>query len=93
MATVLRNAVDPAEAKRIVTAANAYCRKFSNERAEQAISLLVLYKYFLLSGQIEPEPEVWRSISGNGPDCQMPLRSRTRSAGPNRSFAVNCWCQ
>jgi hypothetical protein len=55
----------PAEAKRIIAAANAYCRKFADERAEQAISLLVLYKYFVLSGQIEPDAEVWRFISGS----------------------------
>ena len=54
----------PAEAERIIAAANAYCRKFCNEQAEQAISLLVLYKYFVLSGQVEPDPEVWRYISG-----------------------------
>lgn len=52
----------PAAAERIIAAANAYCRKFSNERDEQAISLLVLYKYFVLSGQIEPDPELWRFI-------------------------------
>jgi len=51
-------------AERIIAAANAYCRKFSNERHEQAISLLVLYKYFVLSGQIEPDPELWRFIQG-----------------------------
>ena len=54
----------PAEAQRIVASANAYCRKFADERAEQAISLLVLYKYFVLSGQIAPDPEVWRFIAG-----------------------------
>jgi glycosyl transferase family 90 len=54
----------PAEAERIIAAAKAYCRKFSNERDEQAISLLVLYKYFVLSGQVEPDPDVWRYISG-----------------------------
>ncbi|MEP6564219.1 MAG: glycosyl transferase family 90 [Mesorhizobium sp.] len=54
----------PAEAERIIAAANAYCRKFCNEQAEQAISLLVLYKYFVLSGQVEPDAEVWRYISG-----------------------------
>jgi hypothetical protein len=54
----------PAEAERIIAAANAYCRKFCNERDEQAISLLVLYKYFVLSGQIKPDAEVWRFISG-----------------------------
>jgi hypothetical protein len=54
----------PAEAQRIIAAANAYCRQFFDERNEQAISLLVLYKYFVLSGQIEPDPEVWRFIQG-----------------------------
>ncbi|ETA72573.1 MULTISPECIES: glycosyl transferase family 90 [Mesorhizobium] len=54
----------PAQAERIIAGANAYCRKFSNEGAEQAISLLVLYKYFVLSGQIEPDPELWRFIEG-----------------------------
>ncbi|RUW23167.1 lipopolysaccharide biosynthesis protein [Mesorhizobium sp. M4B.F.Ca.ET.215.01.1.1] len=54
----------PAEAERIVAAANAYCQKFRNERDEQAISLLVLYKYFVLSGQVKPDPEVWRFITG-----------------------------
>ncbi|MER9307268.1 glycosyl transferase family 90 [Mesorhizobium sp. M0496] len=54
----------PAEAQRIIAAANAYCRQFSNEQDEQAISLLVIYKYFVLSGQIEPDPEVWRFIQG-----------------------------
>jgi hypothetical protein len=53
----------PEHAKRIVAAANAYCRTFANEKAEQAISLLVLYKYFVLSGQIKPDPEVWRYIT------------------------------
>lgn len=54
----------PAEAQRITAAANAYCRQFGNERDEQAISLLVLYKYFVLSGQIKPDAEVWRYIAG-----------------------------
>ena len=54
----------PAKAERIIAAANAYCRTFENEQTEQAISLLVLYKYFVLSGQIEPDAEVWRYIQG-----------------------------
>jgi len=54
----------PEQAQRITAAANAYCRTFVNEQAEQAISLLVLYKYFVLSGQIKPDAEVWRYISG-----------------------------
>ncbi|MFD2058935.1 glycosyl transferase family 90 [Mesorhizobium calcicola] len=54
----------PAAAERIIAAANAYCRTFANEQAEQAISLLVLYKYFVLSGQFKPDAEVWRYIIG-----------------------------
>ncbi|UVK44884.1 lipopolysaccharide biosynthesis protein [Mesorhizobium sp. AR07] len=54
----------PTQAERIITAANAYCRTFAHEQAEQAISLLVLYKYFVLSGQMEPDAEVWRYIVG-----------------------------
>ncbi|MCA0050801.1 lipopolysaccharide biosynthesis protein [Mesorhizobium sp. B283B1A] len=54
----------PAKAERIVAAANAYCRIFDNEQTEQAISLLVLYKYFVLSGQIKPDADVWRYITG-----------------------------
>ncbi|MBZ9866954.1 lipopolysaccharide biosynthesis protein [Mesorhizobium sp. CA15] len=54
----------PDEAGRITAAANAYCRRFGNEQDEQAISLLVLYKYFVLSGQIKPDAEVWRFIAG-----------------------------
>ncbi|MDX8482763.1 glycosyl transferase family 90 [Mesorhizobium sp. VK24D] len=54
----------PAEAQRIIAAANAYCRRFSNEKDERAVSLLVLYKYFVLSGQIDPDPEIWRYITG-----------------------------
>jgi len=54
----------PAEAERIIAAANAYCRTFHNEQDEQAISLLVLYKYFVLSGQIKADPEVWRYVAG-----------------------------
>ncbi|MBZ9675132.1 glycosyl transferase family 90 [Mesorhizobium sp. ES1-1] len=54
---------NPGQAERIIAAANAYCRTFANEQAEQAISLLVLYKYFVLSGQIKPDPEVWRYIT------------------------------
>ncbi|MER9326788.1 glycosyl transferase family 90 [Mesorhizobium sp. M0152] len=54
----------PERAERIIAAANAYCRTFADERTEQAISLLVLYKYFVLSGQVKPDAEVWRFISG-----------------------------
>jgi hypothetical protein len=53
----------PEQAERITRAANAYCRNFADERAEQAISLLVLYKYFVLGGQLKPDAEVWRYIN------------------------------
>ncbi|WP_246676820.1 glycosyl transferase family 90 [Mesorhizobium sp. B2-4-15] len=46
----------PAKAERIIAAANAYCRIFDNEQTEQAVSLLVLYKYFVLSGRSSPMP-------------------------------------
>jgi hypothetical protein len=55
---------NPAKAERIIAAANAYCRIFNDEQTEQAISLLVLYKYFVLSGQIKPDAEIWRHIMG-----------------------------
>lgn len=54
----------PQEAERIVAAAQAYCRRFRDEPTERAISLLVLYKYFVLGGQIEPDEEIWRFIAG-----------------------------
>lgn len=54
----------PAEAERITAAANAYCRRFHNPEEERLISLLVLYKYFVLSGQIESDREIWRYIAG-----------------------------
>ncbi|RWO21013.1 hypothetical protein [Mesorhizobium sp.] len=47
-----------------------YARNAVRDIAPQALfrrrlaGLLVLYKYFVLSGQIEPDPEVWRFISG-----------------------------
>jgi hypothetical protein len=55
---------NPAKAERIIAAANTYCRIFNDEQTEQAISLLVLYKYFVLSGQIKPDAEVWHRITG-----------------------------
>jgi hypothetical protein len=56
---------NPREAERIIAAAQAYCRRFLDEPTERAISLLVLYKYFVLSGQIEQDPEIWRFVAGD----------------------------
>lgn len=55
---------NPGQAERIIGAAQAYCRTFQDETAEKALCFLVLYKYFVLSGQIEPDDKVWRFISG-----------------------------
>ncbi|HWK65669.1 MAG TPA: glycosyl transferase family 90 [Rhizobiaceae bacterium] len=50
----------PREALSIVANANAHVRRFSNPEEEQLTSLLVLYKYFVLSGQLEPDGEIGR---------------------------------
>jgi len=42
------------EALAIIQNAQAYVRQFLNEKREQLISLFVLYKYFVATGQIEP---------------------------------------
>jgi hypothetical protein len=48
----------PAEAQEIVANANAFVRRFRDERREQLIGLLVMYKYFVLSGQMEADPRL-----------------------------------
>ena len=53
----------PEQAERIIGNAQAYCRQFQNGPTETALSFLVLYKYFVLSGQIEPDDKIWRFIS------------------------------
>ena len=45
----------PDEALAIIAAANAYVRTFLDEPREQLISLLVMYKYFVLTGQLKPD--------------------------------------
>jgi hypothetical protein len=45
----------PDEALAIIATANAYVRTFLDEPREQLISLLVMYKYFVLTGQLEPD--------------------------------------
>ncbi len=44
----------PDEALDIIGNAHSYVRQFLDARREQLLSLLVLYKYFLATGQIEP---------------------------------------
>lgn len=41
------------EAQEIITNAQKYCANFQNPRVEEACNLLVLRKYFYLSGQID----------------------------------------
>lgn len=48
----------PGKAREIVANANAYVRQFHNPRREQLVSLLVLYKYFSLTGQFVPNPRI-----------------------------------
>lgn len=48
----------PQQARAIVANANAYVAQFDRREDEQLVALLVLYKYFILSGQLEPEPEI-----------------------------------
>jgi hypothetical protein len=45
----------PDEALAIIDNAHAYVREFQDEKRERLISLLVLYKYFVATGQIEPD--------------------------------------
>ncbi|MGI0440183.1 glycosyl transferase family 90 [Helicobacter himalayensis] len=44
---------NPARAKEIIQNANEFCAQFFNPKIEHALALLVLRKYFYLSGQIE----------------------------------------
>jgi len=48
----------PDEAKAIVANAQAHFRQFTDPVAEQVVSLLVLYKYLVLSGQIDRDPAI-----------------------------------
>jgi hypothetical protein len=60
----------PREALTIVRNANAHMSRFSNREDEQLISLLVLYKYFVLSGQMEPDPAVARRFGLDAPSAR-----------------------
>lgn len=48
----------PEEAKQIVQHANEYVDQFKNKKREDLLSLLVLEKYFVKTGQIEPISEL-----------------------------------
>jgi hypothetical protein len=46
------------DALAIIANAHAYVRQFQDEKQERLISLLVLYKYFVATGQIEPDGRI-----------------------------------
>lgn len=77
----------PQEAERIIAAAQAYCRPFRDHATEKAVSLLVLYKYFVLSGQIEPDAEIWRFVAGGQPAA--PRTARDMPAEPLQAFSIS----
>lgn len=52
----------PDEAKEIVRNANRFVEQFFDARLEQIISLLVMYKYFVATGQIEADGAIARMI-------------------------------
>jgi len=53
----------PDEARRIIANAQAHFRQFTDETSERLVSLLVLYKYFALSGQIDPDKRIMALIT------------------------------
>lgn len=73
----------PREALAIIGNANAHVRRFSNREDEQLISLLVLYKYFVLSGQLDPDVEIGRrfGLGFASPSSRPIAKSPPRSAG------------
>lgn len=54
----------PDEALAIIENAHAYVRQFQDEKRERLISLLVLYKYFVATGQIEPDHRLTELFAG-----------------------------
>jgi hypothetical protein len=54
----------PDEALAIIENAQAYVREFLDLKREQLISLLVLYKYFVATGQLEPDGGLARLFNG-----------------------------
>lgn len=53
----------PEEARHIVANAQAHFRQFRDTASERLVSLLVLYKYFALSGQMEPDERIMAAIA------------------------------
>lgn len=51
------------EAMEIIRNANAYVSQFDDQSREKLLSLLVLYKYFAMTGQLEPTPKVATLLS------------------------------
>ena len=52
----------PDEAHAIIRNANAYVSPFLDARREQLLSILVIYKYFVATRQIEPDKTVAKLI-------------------------------
>ena len=61
---VLHYEKHPEETRDIIRNANAHVAQFLDPEREQLLSLLVLYKYFAVTGQIEPEPDLAQLIAG-----------------------------
>jgi hypothetical protein len=57
---------NPDEAAAIIRNAQAHVRQFLDGRRERLISLLVLYKYFVATGQLEPDDRL-ADLFGAGP--------------------------
>lgn len=53
----------PDEARQIIANANAHFRRFGDAATERLVSLLVLYKYLALSGQIEPDERIMAALA------------------------------
>ncbi|MGY6710520.1 MAG: glycosyl transferase family 90 [Rhizobiaceae bacterium] len=53
----------PEEARRIIANAQAHFSQFTDETSERLVSLLVLYKYLALSGQIDPDTRIMSQIA------------------------------
>lgn len=53
----------PEEARTIVRNANLYMEQFRDARREQVLSILVMYKYFVATGQLEPDPALAKLLA------------------------------
>jgi hypothetical protein len=76
--TIAYYEANPDEAAAIVGNASAYLRRFLDPKLEQLVSLLVLYRYFVLSGQMEPLDEL--SAFAKAPSPVTPSASPRPSA-------------